>query len=55
VTSETTLERQKGTEDDGEDVSSFWMPLKKNFNFKDKAFYRTLWRHQSGRGFGPVA
>jgi len=44
VLSETRLEGQKGTEDDGEDVSSFWMPLRKKYlNFKEKAFYEIMW------------
>jgi hypothetical protein len=49
-------EREKGREDDGKEVRSYWMPLKekKYLNFKEKALHLTRWRNRFGRGYGPV-
>jgi hypothetical protein len=47
-------ERQKGLEDEKEDVSSYPMTFRKRENLKEDAFDRTLWRTCSGRGYGRV-
>ena len=45
------------TEDETEDVSIYWMTLRKGKdtgNLKRKQIYRTLWRTRFGRGYGHV-
>jgi hypothetical protein len=45
----------KWRDDEGEDVSSYWMTEKKrNWKLKEEALDRTMWRIRFGRGYGPV-
>jgi len=48
-------DRQKKTEDEEENVGSYWMALtRKYWKLKDEAFDRTVCRTGFGRGYGTV-
>jgi hypothetical protein len=49
-------EGKKGRADQEEDVSRYWMTLRKRgyWKSKEEALDRTVWRTRRGRGYGPV-
>jgi hypothetical protein len=47
-------EKIGGSEEEEEDVNSYWVKKIRIINVKEEALDRTVWRTGFGRGYGPV-